>query len=122
MPWTAAAVVVCGFSLIGIPGTAGFISKWLLLVAALESGPSGWLLVAIILISSLMAVVYIWRIVEALYFRAPTSGNEPAAEAPPVLLAMTLLVALLNIAFGVFPALPLQLAGSAADLLVGYGA
>jgi multicomponent Na+:H+ antiporter subunit D len=66
MPWTCAALLVCGFSLIGIPGTAGFISKWLLLSAALESGPWGWGLVAVILVSSLMAVVYIWRIVEAL--------------------------------------------------------
>ncbi len=70
MPWTCAAIVVCGLSLIGVPGTAGFISKWLLINAALQSGSwGGWLLVAIILASSLMAVVYIWRIIEALYFQ-----------------------------------------------------
>ena len=69
MPLTSAALVVCGFSLIGVPGTAGFISKWLLIAAALESGPWGWVLVVVILVSSLMAVVYIWRIVEAALLR-----------------------------------------------------
>jgi multicomponent Na+:H+ antiporter subunit D len=120
MPWTCAALVVCGLSLIGIPGTAGFISKWLLISAALESGPWGWALVAIILVSSLMAVVYIWRIVEALYFQAPIAGqgDAPALEAPLQLLLITGVVALLNIYFGLFPHIPLELANSAAALLM----
>lgn len=120
MPWTCAALVVCGLSLIGIPGTAGFISKWLLISAALESGPWGWGLVAVILVSSLMAVVYIWRIVEALYFQAPIEGQGDAltAEAPLQLLLVTGLVALLNIFFGLFPHVPLELANSAAALLM----
>lgn len=119
MPWTSAALVVCGFSLIGIPGTAGFISKWLLIVAALESGALGWLLVAVILVSSLMAVVYIWRIIETLYFREPVEADSPASEAPLQLVLLTCLVALLNIFFGLFPGVPLELANSAAKLLAG---
>ena len=121
MPLTSAALVVCGFSLIGIPGTAGFISKWLLIVAALESGPWGWALVVVILISSLMAVVYIWRIVEALYFKTPVEHDNPASEAPLQLLLVTWLVALLNIYFGLFPGIPLELANGTATLLVGGG-
>lgn len=120
MPWTCAALLVCGFSLIGIPGTAGFISKWLLISAALESGPWGWGLVAVILVSSLMAVVYIWRIVEALYFRAAVDGYSLPAEAPLQLLLVTWLVALLNIVFGLFPGVPLELANSTATLLAGF--
>ncbi len=119
MPWTCAALVLCGLSLIGIPGTAGFISKWLLITAALESGPWGWALVAVILVSSLMAVVYIWRIVEALYFQAPAEGEAPAAEAPLQLLLVTWVVALLNIYFGLFPGIPLELASGSASLLTG---
>ena len=117
MPWTCAAFVVCGLSLIGVPGTAGFISKWLLINAALQSGPWGWALVAIILVSSLMAVVYIWRIVEALYFQPPTEEGDVVAEAPLQLLIITGLVAILNIYFGFFPQVPLELANSAASLL-----
>jgi multicomponent Na+:H+ antiporter subunit D len=118
MPWTCAAFVVCGLSLIGVPGTAGFISKWMLISAALETGSWGWGLVAIILISSLMAVVYIWRIVEALYFQAPIEGDVPMSEAPVQLLLVTGLVALMNIYFGLFPDVPLELANSAAALLM----
>jgi multicomponent Na+:H+ antiporter subunit D len=118
MPWTCAAFVVCGLSLIGVPGTAGFISKWLLISAALETGPWGWGIVAIILVSSLMAVVYIWRIVEALYFQAPVEGDSPVSEAPIQILFVTGLVALLNIYFGLFPQVPLELANSAAALLM----
>jgi multicomponent Na+:H+ antiporter subunit D len=120
MPWTCAALVVCGLSLIGVPGTAGFISKWLLISAAMESGPWGWSLVAIILVSSLMAVVYIWRIVEALYFQPPVEGegDTPVSEAPLQLLLVTGLVAILNIYFGLFPHVPLELANSASALLM----
>ena len=120
MPFTCGALVVCGFSLIGIPGTAGFISKWLLITAAVETGPLGWLLVAVILVSSLMAVVYIWRIVEKLYFGAPDQADVAVSEAPYQLLLVTWLVALLNIGFGLFPTVPLTLANAAAALLMGY--
>ncbi len=120
MPFTSAALVVCGFSLIGIPGTAGFISKWLLITAALETGPMGWLLVVVILVSSLMAVVYIWRIVETLYFSDGSKGDIIVSEAPYQLLLVTWLVALLNIGFGLFPTLPLTLANASAALLMGY--
>lgn len=75
-------------------------------------------LVAIILVSSLMAVVYVWRIVEALYFQAPVEGEGPTSEAPIQMLLVTGFVALLNIYFGLFPQVPLELANSAAALLL----
>lgn len=118
MPWTCAALVICGFSLIGIPGTAGFISKWLLITAALNNGPWGWALVIVILVSSLMAVVYVWRIVEALYFGDSAEGETTVSEAPLQLLLVAWLVAALNLYFGLFPQVPLELANSAAQLLV----
>ncbi len=119
MPWTMAAFVLAGLSLIGVPGTAGFISKWYLISATLESGPGGVLLVAIIVISSLMAVVYIWRVVESAYFREAADG--PAiSEAPLMLLIPTWAVVLLNLYFGFFPTLPLELSSSAAETLLGH--
>ncbi|MDU0353010.1 monovalent cation/H+ antiporter subunit D family protein [Paraglaciecola aquimarina] len=121
MPWTCATIVVSGLSLVGVPGTAGFISKWLLINAALQNEKWGWWLVAIILVSSLMAVVYVWRIVEALYFKEPVDNAEAAkiSEAPIQLLFITGVVALMNIYFGLFPQLPLALADSTAALLLG---
>jgi len=67
MPWTSAATVVGCLSLIGVPGTAGFISKWILVEAAIENGK--WPLAIVIIFSSLLAVVYCGRLIETLYFK-----------------------------------------------------
>ena len=62
MPLTFLAWVVGGMSLIGVPGTAGFISKWYLVQAALTKG--WWWLAVLILLSSLLAVAYVWKVIE----------------------------------------------------------
>ncbi len=118
MPWTLAAFVLGGLSLIGVPGTAGFVSKWYLITATFDSGNFGVLLVAIIVISSLMAVVYIWRVVESAYF-GEGAEVESAREAPLLLLLPTWAAVLLNFYFGLFPDIPLELSSSAANLLLG---
>ena len=120
MPWTMGAFVVAGFSLIGIPGTAGFVSKWTLISAALDEGVIGGALIAVTVLGSLMALVYIWRVVEAAYFKAPETGVAPLREAPPVLLAVTWVAALANIYFGLAPAIPIALASSAAETLLRH--
>jgi multicomponent Na+:H+ antiporter subunit D len=118
MPWTFAALVVTGLSLIGVPGTAGFISKWYLINAALELETGGIALVALILVSSLMAVVYIWRIIESAYFGEP--AEQRTASVPPALVVILWAVALANIGFGIVPELPLSLSQTAADILLGH--
>ncbi|MGY9011619.1 MAG: monovalent cation/H+ antiporter subunit D family protein [Rhodobacterales bacterium] len=79
MPWTSAAMVISALSLIGIPGTAGFISKWLLIEAALDKG--WWPVALLIVASSLLAVIYVWRLIEALYLCQPAAGKT-LCEAP----------------------------------------
>lgn len=74
LPLCAFAFVLGGLGLIGVPGTAGFVSKWALLEAALADGHPA--LAAALLLSSLLAVVYVWRVVEVMYFR------EPPPDAP----------------------------------------
>ena len=120
MPWTSAAFIVAGFSLIGIPGTAGFITKWYLITAALEQGSLGIALVAILVISSLMAVIYIWRIVETIYFAEPTADLSAVREAPPMMLVVTWAAALANLYFGLVPEVPITLAASAAETLLEH--
>ena len=120
MPWTSAAFVVSGFSLIGIPGTAGFISKWYLISAALELGSLGIVLVAILVISSLMAVVYVWRIIETLYFGSSEADQSAVREAPLSMLVVTWAAALANLYFGVVPEIPVTLAASAAETLLEH--
>jgi multicomponent Na+:H+ antiporter subunit D len=121
MPWTMAAFVLAALSLIGIPGTAGFISKWLLISAALAEGNLGIAVVAVVLVGSLMAVVYVWRVVEAAYFHSPRAGGpEGLREAPPMLLAVTWAAVLANIYFGLLPGLPIELSEAAAATLLQH--
>ncbi|MEJ2383541.1 MAG: monovalent cation/H+ antiporter subunit D family protein [Xanthomonadales bacterium] len=124
MPWTMAALVLAGLGLIGVPGTAGFISKWYLVTAALNEGPLGFFLVAVVVAGSLMAVVYVWRIVEAAWFATPATadgpGDEPAPrEAPVVMLLVTWAVALANVFFGLVTGTQRELAERAAGALLG---
>lgn len=119
MPWTMAAFMVGGLSLIGIPGTAGFTSKWYLITASMELGGGGWLLVAVIVAGSLMAVTYIWRIVEAAWFRSPEKEYAGVSEAPAPMLVVTWIAALANLYFGLAPSLQIRLANDAARMLLG---
>ena len=105
---------------LGVPGTAGFISKWYLVTAALEEGALGIALVAVIVVGSLMAVVYIWRIVEAAWFASPQEPTDAVQEAPVPMLAVIWLAALANVYFGLMTALPRQLASDAAVSLLGH--
>ena len=92
MPLTCFGIVIGGLSLIGVPGTAGFISKWYLVLAAMEKGQ--WWLVGAILASSLLAVAYVWRFVEVAYFREPPIHHKAVGEAPlRLLLPAALLIA-----------------------------
>jgi len=120
MPWTMAAFTLGGLSLIGVPGTAGFTSKWYLILAAMREGKTGIVLIAVVLVSSLLAVVYIWRIVEAAYFKTADSQERQLSEAPWPLLTVTWLVVLANVYFGLFPNLPISLSAEAAAALLEH--
>ena len=115
MPWTMAAFVIGAFSLIGIPGTAGFISKWYLILAVLDRGLLGVALVIAIVVGSLLAVVYVWRVVEAAWFKAPPAEGAATREAPIELLAVMWLAALANLYFGIFTEVPVALSSAAAE-------
>ncbi len=117
MPWTMTAFALAGLSLIGVPTTAGFISKWYLIWGALDAGLV-WLVV-LILITSFMAVYYIWRVIEAAWFKAPLAGATPVKEAPLGLLIPLWLMVALNFYFGLDTRFSLEAAGQAAKTLLG---
>lgn len=117
MPLTMAAIVAGGLSLIGVPLTVGFVSKWYLVLAAMEKG--WWPVAVLILLGSLLAIVYIWRIVEVAYFREPPAGAEPVREAPMAFLFPVWLLVAANIYFGVDTRLSIQVAEAAAQSLFG---
>lgn len=116
MPWTSAAMVIAGLSLIGVPGTAGFVSKWVLVQAALEKG--WWPVALLIVASSLLAVVYVWRAIEVLYLR-PVKAKD-AKEVPLAMLVPIWIATLATIWFGLNTDLTLTAAHAAAEgLLAG---
>ena len=117
MPWTMSAFAIGGLSLIGVPLTAGFISKWYLIVAALELG--WWWLALALLVTSLIAVMYVWKVVEAAWFRELPESHRTLKEAPLSLLVPVWVLVAANIWFGIDTRYSAGLAANAASWLLG---
>jgi multicomponent Na+:H+ antiporter subunit D len=84
MPLMMAAFTIAALSMVGIPPTAGFFSKWYLVLGSIDA--NNWAFVAVILASSLLTAVYFFRMLEKLYI-TPASDNpvieqtsEPSAR------------------------------------------
>lgn len=78
-PWTVVAVTIAALSLFGLPPLPGFFGKWLLLQAALEQGRPE--VAAGLLAAALAAAVYVFRLLERLYF-GPDPEGETRREGP----------------------------------------
>ena len=109
MPWTSSAMLICGLSLIGLPLTAGFISKVYLILAVLDAGLMA--ITALILISSALSVLYLWKIVEVMWMR-PYQG--PAVAEKIWVYGPLWLVAGANIVFGIYAKPVVDMADAAA--------
>ena len=117
MPFTMAALVIGGLGLVGIPGTSGFVSKWYLIQAALEADL--WPVALLILLGSLLALVYVGRVIEAAYFRAPAPEAAVPREAPWQMLVPTWILIAASIYFGVHTEITVGVAERAAATLLG---
>jgi multicomponent Na+:H+ antiporter subunit D len=117
MPFTTAAFVGGGLSLIGLPASVGFVSKWYLVQAALEKG--WWPLAVVIMVSSLLAVVYVWRVVEMAYFRPAPADAAQVSEAPFSMLVPTWIMIGAAYYFGIDATRTLDIAVGAAETLLG---
>jgi len=117
MPLTMTAFVVAGFGIIGTPGTVGFISKWYLALGALDTG--GWPLLLVIVASSLIAVVYIGRVIEVAWFREQSPLAATASDPPLTMLVPILALAAATIYFGIDTRATADIAGQAARMLLG---
>jgi multicomponent Na+:H+ antiporter subunit D len=117
MPVTTAVFLVAGLSLIGTPLTVGFISKWQLVQASLALG--WWYVAAGILLSSLLAIVYVWRVVEVAYLKSPPEGTTRRGEAPLSMMVPMIVLAAATVWFGIDGDTTLRIAGEAANALLG---
>ena len=101
MPLTMGAFTVSALSLIGVPFTAGFVSKVNLATAAADKG--WWWAVAVIVITSVLAIIYMGRILLSAYFGdAPQIDGQAAKrnEAPMMMLVPMWILAIMSIAVG----------------------
>jgi multicomponent Na+:H+ antiporter subunit D len=117
MPWTTFGFVVGGLSLIGVPLTTGFISKWYLVLGAMERG--WWPAAALVLLTSLLAIAYVWRVVEAAYLRPMPDDLRDVKEAPLSMLIPAWVLIAASVYFGVETSLSAGIAEQAAQFLFG---
>lgn len=118
MPATSVAFTIAAFSLVGLPMTVGFWSKWYLGLAALDQG--WWWALAAIIISSVLAVVYSGRLLLAIWIgKPPERTGLPSQMHAPVMMVIPLwILAAANIWFFFDPEPLLALARAAGDAAI----
>ncbi len=109
MPWTMGAFAIGSISMIGAPPAAGFISKWYLLMGALDA--QQLFAIAVIVISTVLNAAYFMPIVYAAFFKAPDDSDTHADHGEAVLPIRLALIATATLAVLVFffPGAPLAL-------------
>jgi multicomponent Na+:H+ antiporter subunit D len=108
MPWTMAAFALASLSLIGIPPSSGFVSKWYLGIGSVDRG-NGWVL-AVLLVSSLLNAAYLGPIVYKAYFEVPSASQDNVGEIPWMVIPL-ILTAAASLGLGAYPNPILKLAG-----------
>ena len=106
MPVTMAAFTVGALSMIGVPPTAGFFSKWYLILGAIDAGKYHFM--AALLVSSLINAILFFKVIEIAYFEPKVDhhGGETEKviidEAPLTMLVPLIIVALSLIVIGLY--------------------
>jgi multicomponent Na+:H+ antiporter subunit D len=109
MPWTMGAFAIGALSMIGVPPTAGFISKWYILHGALDSGQM--LAVAVVIASTLLNAGYFLPIIYAAFFKKPKDNSDDDHGEAPLAIVITLsITAAATVLLFFFPGLLLELA------------
>ena len=122
MPGVATAMAVGLVALIGVPLTSGFVTKWLLLESAIRQ--NNLVVAGLMLISSLLAVVYSWKVIEAMFFSEPSRDETVVIErgsrihSLPMATAGLWALVGLSVVLGVWTAANAQSARTAASYLL----
>jgi multicomponent Na+:H+ antiporter subunit D len=112
MPWTMAAFAIASLSLVGIPPTSGFVSKWYLTIGSADGHP--WVL-GVLLVSSLLNAAYLGPVVYKAYFEEPASDHhDDHVREVPLMVVPLVFSAAVSLVLGVYPDLVLRLAEMAA--------
>ena len=98
-PLLAGVAVIFLLSLAGIPLTAGFLAKFYMINAVINSGGFLWLVILAVLMAAI-SVYYYFRVIQAMYFK---EGEAQVIEVSTSFKWVISLVAALVILLGVFP-------------------
>ena len=117
-PFTFVLFLISGLSIIGVPLTSGFISKWYLIKASLEAGY--WGLIVIIVFSSVLAIIYIGRVIETAYFKpeATNTASFNNKKMPHLLFLSLFIFCFINIYLGIETSLNVDMAFQIAHELI----
>ncbi len=101
-PLLAFCTTVFLLSLTGIPLTAGFQSKFFMLMGAIENDHKFWMVVVAVLFAAISAYYY-FRVIQAMYFKDPTENVIDENEITPTFKLVLVITAILIIAIGIYP-------------------
>ncbi len=102
MPFTFGAFAIAALSMIGAPPVAGFVTKWNLLLGAMDAGSIG--IVCVLLVSTLLNAAYFVPIIITAFFGKPVDDHgHPPHEAPLVMVIPLCITAALSVVFGLYP-------------------
>lgn len=101
LPWTMGAFFVASLSMIGVPPTAGFISKWYLTLGSVEAGEMAFL--AVLLASSVLNAAYFLPVSYVAFFGTEASEGSKAIREIPMVTVPLVATAALSVLMGIFP-------------------
>ena len=92
MPWTMAAFTIAALSMIGVPPTGGFVSKWFILAGSFQS--NNYVAIFTIILSTVLNAAYFLPVLFAAWFSREPEGAKEHGEAPwPAVLALCITAA-----------------------------
>lgn len=101
LPWTMGAFFVASLSMIGIPPTAGFVSKWYLAEGSVEAGQMAFL--AVLLASSVLNAAYFLPVSYTAFFESETKESRAPVREIPLVTIPLVATAILSVLMGIFP-------------------
>ena len=110
MPFTMGAFALASLSMIGVPPVCGFVSKWYLLLGAMEANRI--IILVVLLASSLLNAGYFVPIIYRAFFLSPDPGEkvEGMQEASPFMVVPLFITAVLSVFVGFYPNLFVKIA------------
>ena len=103
MPFTFGAFALASLSMIGAPPVAGFVTKWYLLLGALDAG--SMLIIGVLIASTLLNAAYFAPVVYHAFFGQPPAGDahHHHREAHPAMVIPLSITAVISVLIGIFP-------------------